>query len=161
MENTNQFVVFKVGIEEYAIPILKVNEIIRLKGITITEVPNTQKYVLGIINLRGEVIPIIDLRMKFNMPQKEMDDNNRIIIVNIEDKSIGLMVDSVSEVVHIEQEDITQPPEEISDINSRYITGVAKLRTGFLSSWISTSLPMTRRQRERIVAIKINESIFR
>ncbi len=128
MENTNQFVVFKVGIEEYAIPILKVNEIIRLKGITITEVPNTQKYVLGIINLRGEVIPIIDLRMKFNMPQKEMDDSNRIIIVNIEDKSIGLMVDSVSEVAHIEQEDITQPPEEISDINSRYITGVAKYK---------------------------------
>jgi purine-binding chemotaxis protein CheW len=128
LENTNQFVVFKVGIEEYAIPILKVNEIIRLKGITITEVPNTQKYVLGIINLRGEVIPIIDLRMKFNMPQKEMDDSNRIIIVNIEDKSIGLMVDSVSEVAHIEQEDITQPPEEISDINSRYITGVAKYK---------------------------------
>src|SRR5690554_2765885 len=128
MGNMNQFVVFKVGIEEYAIPILKVNEIIRLKGITITEVPNTQKYVLGIINLRGEVIPIIDLRMKFNMPQKELDDSNRIIIVNIEDKSIGLMEDSVSEVAHIEQEDITQPPEEISDINSRYITGVAKYK---------------------------------
>lgn len=124
--NRNQFVVFKVGIEEYAIPILKVNEIIRLKGINITEVPNTQKYVMGIINLRGEVIPIMDLRMKFNMPPKELDDNHRIIIVNLQEKSIGFMVDAVSEVALIGEEDITQPPEEISDINSKYITGVAK-----------------------------------
>jgi purine-binding chemotaxis protein CheW len=128
MDNTNQFVVFKIGVEEYAIPILKVNEIIRLKGINITEVPNTQKYVMGIINLRGEVIPIIDLRMKFNMPKKELDDNHRIIIVNIRDNSIGFMVDSVSEVAQINSEEITQPPEEISDINSKYITGVAKYK---------------------------------
>lgn len=128
MDNINQFVVFKIGIEEYAIPILKVNEIIRLKGINITEVPNTQKYVMGIINLRGEVIPIMDLKMKFNMPQKELHDSSRIIIVNIRDKSIGFMVDSVSEVAHIDQDDITQPPEEISDVNSKYITGVAKYK---------------------------------
>ena len=121
-----QFVICKIGIEEYAIPILKVNEIIRLKGITITEVPNTQKYIMGIINLRGEVIPIIDLRMKFNMPAREKDDNHRIIIVNLHEKNVGFMVDSVSEVVDIDEEDIATPPEEISNINSKYITGVAK-----------------------------------
>jgi len=67
VENINQFVVFRVGIEEYAIPILRVNEIIRLKGVSITKVPNTKKEVIGIINLRGEVIPIIDFRLKFNI----------------------------------------------------------------------------------------------
>lgn len=128
MEKLNQFVVFKTGIEEYAIPILKVNEIIRLKGINITKVPNTQKYVMGIINLRGEVIPIVDLRLKFNMASKELDDNHRIIIVNLQDKSMGFLVDSVSEVAEIDEEDIAQPPEEISDINSKYITGVAKYK---------------------------------
>ena len=128
MDESNQFVVFKVGVEEYAIPILKVNEIIRLKGINITEVPNTQKYIVGIINLRGEVIPILDLRMKFNMPKRELDDNHRIIIVSIQGNSIGFLVDSVSEVARIDSEDITRPPEEISDINSKYITGVAKYK---------------------------------
>ncbi|HHY81580.1 MAG TPA: purine-binding chemotaxis protein CheW [Clostridiales bacterium] len=128
MDKLNQFVIFKTGAEEYAIPILKVNEIIRLKEINITEVPNTQKYIMGIINLRGEVIPIIDLRMKFNMPRKELDDSHRIIIVNFQEKSVGFMVDSVSEVAEIDEEDITQPPEEISDINSRYITGIAKYK---------------------------------
>ena len=113
MEKLNQFVVFKTGIEEYAIPILKVNEIIRLKGINITKVPNTQKYVMGIINLRGEVIPIVDLRLKFNMPPKELDDDHRIIIVNLQDKSMGFLVDSVSEVAEIDEEDIALPPDDI------------------------------------------------
>lgn len=126
MEDISQFVVFMVGIEEYAIPILRINEIIRLKGINITEVPNTEKHIVGIINLRGEVIPIMDLRLRFNMPKKELDNDHRIIIVNIQDKTIGLLVDSVSEVALIDPNDIAQPPEEISDIDSKYITGVAK-----------------------------------
>jgi len=126
MDAMNQFVVFKLGIEEYAVPILKVNEIIRLKGINITEVPNTHKYILGIINLRGEVVPIMDLRVRFNMEKKELDDNHRIIIVNMQDKKVGLLVDSVSEVVQIDGSEITLPPDEISDIDDKYITGVAK-----------------------------------
>jgi purine-binding chemotaxis protein CheW len=115
MENISQFVVFTVGIEEYAIPILRINEIIRLKGINITRVPSTQKYIVGIINLRGEVIPIMDLRLRFNMAEKELDNDHRIIIVNAQDKNIGLLVDSVSEVAQIEPDDIAQPPEEISN----------------------------------------------
>ncbi|MFY9426529.1 MAG: chemotaxis protein CheW [Caldicoprobacterales bacterium] len=125
-EETTQFVVFRLGLEEYAIPILKINEIIRLKGISIAEVPDTHEYVLGIINLRGEVIPLMDLRLRFGMPKKDLDSNHRVIIVNIQDKNIGLLVDSVSEVAEIHHEDIVQPPEEISNINTQYITGVAK-----------------------------------
>jgi purine-binding chemotaxis protein CheW len=128
MEEINQFVVFRLGMEEYAIPILKVNEIIRLKGITITEVPNTRKYIIGIINLRGEVIPVMDLRLRFNMVQKPLSDNHRILIVNLNQKIVGFLVDSVSEVAQLERDQITQPPEEISDLNSGYITGVAKYR---------------------------------
>ena len=126
MDNVNQFIVFKVGREEYAIPILKVNEIIRLKGIEITKVPNTQKYITGIINLRGEVIPVLDMRLRFHMPQKPLDDDHRIIIVTVKDKTIGFLVDSVSEVAHIAEEYISDPPEEIYDINTKYIVGVAK-----------------------------------
>jgi purine-binding chemotaxis protein CheW len=126
VDNVNQFIVFKVGREEYAIPILKVNEIIRLKGIEITKVPNTQKYITGIINLRGEVIPVLDMRLRFHMPQKPLDDDHRIIIVTVKDKTIGFLVDSVSEVAHIAEEDISDPPEEIYDINTKYIVGVAK-----------------------------------
>ncbi len=126
MEEINQFVVFKVGIEEYAVPILKVNEIIRLKGINITEIPNTYEYIIGIINLRGEVIPIMDLRLRFNMERKELDESHRIIIVNLQSKTVGLLVDSVSEVAQVKGEDISLPPEEISDLDNKYITGVAK-----------------------------------
>ncbi len=126
MEDINQFVIFKLGIEEYAIPILKINEIIRLKGITITEVPNTEKHVIGIINLRGEVIPIMDLRLRFNMEKKEIDSDHRIIIVSLNDKTIGFLVDSVSEVVQIVPNDMAEPPEEISDIDNRYIRKIAK-----------------------------------
>ena len=126
MEDINQFVIFKVGAEEYAVPILKVNEIIRLKGIRITEVPNTKKYVVGIMNLRGEVIPIMDLRMKFRMPKKKMDDDTRIMIVSIQGDSIGFLVDSVSEVAQIPSGDIIDPPEEVSDVDSKFITKIAK-----------------------------------
>lgn len=126
LEEINQFVVFKVGIEEYAVPILKVNEIIRLKGINITEIPNTYEYIIGIINLRGEVIPIMDLRLRFNMERKELDESHRIIIVNLQSKTVGLLVDSVSEVAQVKGEDISLPPEEISDLDNKYITGVAK-----------------------------------
>lgn len=126
MDEVVQFVVFKVGVEEYAIPILKVNEIIRLKGINITQVPNTQKQIVGIINLRGEVVPIIDLMLRFGVPEKKLESNDRIIIVNIEDKNIGLLVDSVSEVAEIEGANIVPPPDQISGIDSRYITGIAK-----------------------------------
>lgn len=132
MEEINQFVVFKVGTEEYAIPILKVNEIIRLKGVKITEIPNTYNYITGIINLRGEVIPIMDIRLRFNMEQKQIDDNSRIIIVNLQNKAVGFLVDSVSEVATVETENITDPPEEISDIDNRYITGIAKYKDKIL-----------------------------
>ena len=70
----------------------------------------------------------MDLRLRFNMAEKELDNDHRIIIVNAQDKNIGLLVDSVSEVAQIEPDDIAQPPEEISDIDSKYITGVAKYK---------------------------------
>ena len=128
MDNLNQFVVFRVGLEEYAIPILKINEVLRLKGLEITQVPNTQKYIMGIINLRGEVVPVLDMRLRFHMPQKPLDDDNRIIIVSVKGKTIGFLVDSVSEVAQVEEKDISEPPEEISDINTKYIVGVAKYK---------------------------------
>ncbi|NMB32843.1 MAG: purine-binding chemotaxis protein CheW [Clostridium sp.] len=126
MESIEQYIIFAVGKEEYAISISVVKEVIRLKGVNIAGVPNTRDHILGIINLRGEVIPIIDLRIKFNMTQRELDGDHRIIIVNFRDKVIGLLVDSVAEVSGIEPSDITKTPDEITDSRSRYISGIAK-----------------------------------
>ncbi|RKD22194.1 purine-binding chemotaxis protein CheW [Caminicella sporogenes DSM 14501] len=121
----NQYVVFSLCGEEYAIDILKVNEINRLKEIKITKIPKTPDYIDGIINLRGDVVPILNLRKKFHMEHRDIDKETRIVIVKIGSKIIGLLVDSVSHVLTLEEKEISPPPEEIK-ISSQYIIGVGK-----------------------------------
>ncbi|WIF95813.1 chemotaxis protein CheW [Caminicella sporogenes] len=121
----NQYVVFSLCGEEYAIDILKVNEINRLKEIKITKIPKTPDYIDGIINLRGDVVPILNLRKKFHMKHRDIDKETRIVIVKIDSKIIGLLVDSVSHVLTLEEKEISPPPEEIK-ISSQYIVGVGK-----------------------------------
>ena len=126
-EAQKQYVVFKLENQEYGIKINQVHEINRLKEIVISPVPKTPDYVQGIINLRGEVVPIVYLRKKMGMPQKEGDKKSRILIVKIEKKMIGLLVDEVSEVIDIEESTISLPPDEITDISTKYLTGVARI----------------------------------
>jgi len=120
-----QLVSFKIGSEEFGVDILKVREIIRM--VAITKVPQAPSYVDGVINLRGKVIPIVDLRKRFNLEAKEYDKNTRIVVVDIVGNIMGMVVDSVSEVLRLPSNTIEPPPEIVTGINSEYINGVAKL----------------------------------
>jgi len=118
----NQIVIFKLNDEEFCVDIMDVLEIIRMQ--TITKVPDVPSFVEGIINLRGTVIPIIDLKKRLNMKLTSYDDNTRIIIIKINEKSVGFIVDSVTEVLHVEPESIKEAPDIIAGIGKEYIESV-------------------------------------
>lgn len=123
-----QLVTFHLGEEEYGIDILMVHEIKRLKEIAITEVPRTPKFVEGIINLRGDVIPVIDLRVRFDLNENKSDKETRIIVVTLEKKYIGFLVDKVDEVINVSTNDIDLPPNEIVQVDTSFIQGIAKYK---------------------------------
>ncbi len=125
-----QLVSFVIENEEFGIDILKVEEIIRL--ISITKIPNAPDFIEGVVNLRGRVIPVIDLRTRLRHPKKEHDNNTRVIVVNVNNTTLGFIVDSVKEVLRIPKS-ITEPPPSItSSIDSDYITAVGKLENRLL-----------------------------
>ncbi len=124
-EEILQLVSFNIGSEEFGVDILKVQEINRM--VEITKVPETPNFVEGIINLRGKVIPIIDLRKRFNLDLKEYDKNTRIVVVDIDGQIMGVIVDAVSEVLRLPASTIEPPPDVVAGIDSEYIKGVAKL----------------------------------
>jgi len=119
-----QSVVFSLGKEEYGIEIGKVQEIIRLPAIT--RLPNTADYILGIINLRGCIIPVVDTKKKFMLIDSDITDDTRIIIIEIGGKRIGLIVDEVSEVINIADERIVPADNIGTGIRIEYILGVAR-----------------------------------
>lgn len=123
--NENEFVVFNLKDEQYGISITKVNEINRLKEIRITKVPKTSENIEGIINLRGEVIPVLNLRKKFFIEDKALDKESRIIIVNINDENVGILVDKVSNVEVLQETEISEPFEEIKR-KCKYVTKIGK-----------------------------------
>ncbi len=124
-EQIMQLVTFTLKNEEYAVDILNVQEINRI--VEITRVPNSPDYVEGVINLRGKVIPVINLRKKFGYEEKDTDETSRIIIMDIKGITNGLIVDSVSEVLRIPSNVVEPPPPMSSDLSSMYIKGIAKL----------------------------------
>lgn len=119
-----QLVTFKLGNEEYAVDILKVQEINRM--VEITPVPNSPPSLEGVINLRGKVIPVLSLRAKFFLPQKEVSGQERIMILDIQGFTTGLVVDGVSEVLRISSETVDPPPPMASSISAEFIGGIAK-----------------------------------
>lgn len=120
-----QLVSFIIENEKFAVDIHKVQEINRVSAIT--SVPNAPYFIDGVINLRGIVIPVIDLRARLGMARKDHNNNTRIIVVEIQDKTVGFIVDSVNEVLRIPT-DITEPPPKLVEgKKSKYITAVAKL----------------------------------
>jgi purine-binding chemotaxis protein CheW len=125
-----QLVSFKIGSEEFGVDILKVQEINRL--VQITQVPNAPSFIEGVMNLRGKVVPIVNLRKRFGLPLKEYDKNTRIIVVDLNGKTVGFIVDSVSEVLRVSKNVVEPPPELVSGIDSEYITGIAKLEDRLL-----------------------------
>lgn len=125
-----QLVSFKIGAEEFGIDILKVNEINRM--MSLTKVPNAPSFVDGVVNLRGRVIPVINLRTKLSLPKKEYDRNSRIIVVELENRTIGFIVDEVSEVLRIPVNITEKPPEMVSGVNAAFITAIGKLEDRLL-----------------------------
>lgn len=121
-----QIVGFKLNEEEYALEIENVQEII--KKVKMTRVPRSRNYISGVINLRGIIVPIIDLKYRFSMREQGYDDNQRIIILKVNGISAGIIVDSVSEVIEIEEKLILPNPKQTnSEINSDYLKGVCKV----------------------------------
>ncbi len=125
-----QLVSFKIANEEFGVDILNVQEINKMTQIT--KVPNSPHFVEGVINLRGRVIPVVNLRIKMSMPNKEYDKDTRIIVVDLSGKTVGFLVDSVSEVLRIPRNIIEPPPSMVAGINSNYITAVGKLEDRLL-----------------------------
>jgi purine-binding chemotaxis protein CheW len=120
-----QLVVFELGAELYGVEIARVHEIIRLQ--TVTRVPRAPAFVEGVINLRGKVIPVVDLRRRFGLPSAEHTRSTRIVVVEIGDQVVGIVVDGVSEVLRVNTATVEPPSPVIAGIDSEYLHGIAKL----------------------------------
>lgn len=127
-----KYLTFSLAEEEYGIGILKIKEIIGM--MPITTVPRTPEFVKGVINLRGKVIPVMDLRLRFGMEEMDYTERTCIVVVEIERTSgtvmIGVVVDSVSEVLNIKGEDVEETPTFGAKMNTDYILGMAKIEGG-------------------------------
>lgn len=117
-------IVFQIDNEEYAVDVQQVGSIEKIEPIT--RVPETARFVKGVINLRGVVIPIIDLRIRFGMEEMAYTDTSRIIIVYVDDMEVGLVVDSANDVIDIQEETIEAAPEVVGSVKVDYVEGVVK-----------------------------------
>ena len=124
-EKELQLVSFKLGEEEFGVDILRVKEINKM--VEITRVPESPTFVEGVINLRGKMIPIVDLRKRMGLPERAYDEDTRITIVELDDQLVGFVVDSVSEVLHIPRSITEPPPAMVAGIGEEYITAIGKL----------------------------------
>jgi purine-binding chemotaxis protein CheW len=129
LESSNQYLTFMLGSEEFGV------EILRVQGIqgwdSATPIPNSPDYVLGVTNLRGSVVPIIDLRRRFDLTDQEFGPTTVVIVVKVEsptqDRTIGMVVDGVSEVYSVDSEEIQSPPDFGSNVDTRFIQGLATM----------------------------------
>ena len=124
-----QLVIFRLAKEEYGLPITKVQEINRL--VPITKLPQTPNFMEGIINLRGRIIPVIDIRKRFSLTVSDRDDDTRIIIVEVSGQTVGIIVDAVAEVIRLPVANVDPPPPSFV-LESRYIYGVGKMEDRLL-----------------------------
>ncbi len=129
-DGETQLVVFNMENEEFACNINDVREV--LKMIKVTPLPRSLDFVEGVINLRGEVIPVIDLRKRFGLDEAERTQENRIIIVEVEDRMVGLTVDSVTEVIRLANKHIQEAPQQVTDKRAKLIKGVGKVNERML-----------------------------
>lgn len=118
-------IVFMLANEQYGVEVEKVKTIERIQPMT--RVPKTPPFVKGVINLRGVVVPIIDLRGRFGLVESEFTNDSRIVIVSVGELEVGLIVDSASDVVDVDSDSIVDPPEIVGGIRAKYLRGVARL----------------------------------
>lgn len=122
---TNMYLTFQLGSEDYGIGIAHVTEIVGMQNIT--EVPDMPPYVKGVVNLRGQVIPVIDVRLRFHMQPRDYDERTCIVVVSLSKVQLGLIVDTVNEVRTIDDAQISPPPRVASAASARYIKGMGKV----------------------------------
>lgn len=125
-----EWVTFRLGPEKYGIDVMRVREVLR--NSEIAPVPGAPDFVLGIINLRGNVVTVIDTRYRFGLPSKEADDATRIVIIETEDEVVGMTVDSVAEVVDLRASTIETAPNVGNDTSAKFIQGVSNTQDGLL-----------------------------
>jgi purine-binding chemotaxis protein CheW len=118
-------IVFSLGDEEYGVEVEHVQTIERMQPMT--RVPKTPPFIKGVINLRGVVTPVMDLRGRFGLPESEYTDNTRIIIVKLGDIELGMIVDRANDVIDVDSDNIETPPEVVGGIRAKYLRGVAKI----------------------------------
>ncbi len=121
----DRYLTFHLGKESYGIEIRHVTEIIVLQEIT--KVPDLPDFIIGVVNLRGNVISVMDMRMRFHLETREYDDRTCIVVVNVKDIAVGLLVDTVNEVLNIPEEQVDPPPKTHSGIKSNYVMGMGKV----------------------------------
>ncbi|MDR2641184.1 MAG: chemotaxis protein CheW [Planctomycetaceae bacterium] len=121
----NMYLTFRLGKEDYGIEIRYVTEIVGMQKIT--EVPDMPGFVKGVVNLRGQVIPVLDMRLRFNMEPRAYDERTCIVVVNIGNSQVGLVVDTVNEVRNIDDEQISPPPKTGNAASAQYIQGMGKV----------------------------------
>lgn len=126
--NREQYVEFGIGNEYYAIPIAEVHEIIRMQHIT--DIPHGRSYIIGVINLRGSIVPVVSLRSLFDMGEKVPDKAVRIVVVKHKEESIGIMVDYVKQVTSFA--DIQPPPERLGSLHGAFFTGIGVTDAGLV-----------------------------
>lgn len=154
-----QLVVFTLKQEdqicEYGVPITKVQEIISMA--TPTKMPQTPDFVEGIINLRGKIIPIIDLKKRFDMGKSDITNDTRSVIVEVEGQTVGIIVDEVSEVLRLQVDNIEPPPAVIGGITAEYLTGVGKLDNRLLIL-LDMDKILTEREKAELVNVGENQN---
>jgi purine-binding chemotaxis protein CheW len=126
--NSSSYVTFSLSEETYAIDVLQVQEVLKLPEIA--PVPGVPDYILGIINLRGDVVTVIDARRRMSLPDREPDDASRIVIIDVDNQNVGILVDSVAEVVQIAPDAVDPAPAVGNDQTSRFILGVTSTEEG-------------------------------
>ncbi len=156
-DRTLQLVSFRLAEEEYGIEISRVREII-LVG-EITEVPQTPAYVKGLINLRSTVIPIVDLKLRFGLPETVQTDDTRIVVVDVGGKTIGVIVDAVNEVLRVSRDQIAPPPQAVQGTTGDdYLTGLAKVNDRLLILLDIEKIMFDQEQEAGVLATESSES---
>lgn len=120
----HQLVILELENESYGVNIAAVESIIKMQSIT--KIPHAPSFVEGIINLRGKILPIIDLRKRFDLESKNVSNDGRIVVVSIDKSEVGMIVDGVSEVMTVTDQEIEPPPQMVTSIKSEFISGIAK-----------------------------------
>ena len=125
-----RYVVFQIGEEQYTIPLEEVSQIIRYDNVT--DVPTAPPFVDGVINLGGDVIPVVNLRSRFSLPRLEITRKNRVIIIQRRDKRYGVLVDSVKEILDLEADNIAPEAASVFGMKAEFVQGIAKIKENLL-----------------------------